>query len=146
MAAELTALRELTMEEGERVRGLVVPPLLMSLLREGRWVHPGDEELRRLIPWFEDPLDFLTSVAGMEWESRSMDMFADDASYPELFREVRGSEREAPVELPWLDVEKAFLIAVCRHAGDDVALALDYRTDPADPRVVGSDFWTDPRG
>lgn len=128
------------------VRGLGVPPLLVSLLAEKRWGHPGDEELARLIPWFEDPLDFLTSVAGMEWESRSMDMFADDVSYLELFREVRGSERETPVELPWLDVEKAFLIAVCRHPGDDVALALDYRTDPADPRVVGTDFWTDPRG
>lgn len=32
-----------------------------------------------------------------------------------------------------------------RHAGDDVALALDYRTDPSDPRVVGSDFRTNPR-
>lgn len=29
--------------------------------------------------------------------------------------------------------------------GDDVAMALDYRTDPADPRVVASDFWTDPK-
>ena len=25
------------------------------------------------------------------------------------------------------------------------ALALDYRTDLSGPRVVGSDFWTDPR-
>lgn len=29
-------------------------------------------------------------------------------------------------------------------SADDVAVALDYRTDPADPRVVASDFWTDP--
>ncbi|GHE38177.1 hypothetical protein [Streptomyces capitiformicae] len=42
-------------------------------------------------------------------------MFADDASCLELFREVRGSERVTPVELPWLDVEMAFLIVVCRH-------------------------------
>jgi hypothetical protein len=46
------------------------------------------------------------------------------------------------VELPWLDVEHAILVAVCRYAGDDTAIALDYRTDPADPRVVGSDIWT----
>ncbi|GAA3386339.1 hypothetical protein GCM10017750_68760 [Streptomyces racemochromogenes] len=32
-----------------------------------------------------------------------------------------------------------------RHAGDDVALALDYRTNRSDPRVVGSDFWTNRR-
>ncbi|GAA5000784.1 hypothetical protein GCM10025734_36010 [Kitasatospora paranensis] len=37
------------------------------------------------------------------------------------------------------------LLAVCRHAGDDVAIALDYRTGPDGPRVVGSDIWTDPR-
>ncbi len=29
--------------------------------------------------------------------------------------------------------------------GDDVALALDFRTSTADPTVVASDFWTDPR-
>jgi hypothetical protein len=62
-----------------------------------------------------------------------------------LFREVRGSVLREPVELPWLDVEWAFFIAVNRMPGDDVAVALDYRGDPADPRVVGSDFWSDPR-
>ncbi|GAA3809791.1 hypothetical protein ACFS5L_44390 [Streptomyces phyllanthi] len=74
-----------------------------------------------------------------------MDMFADDPRSSELFREVRGSSHRAPVELPWLDVEQAVLIAVNRVPGDDVALALDYRTSPSDPRVVGSDFWTNPR-
>jgi hypothetical protein len=32
---------------------------------------------------------------------------------------------------------------VNERPGDDVAVALDYRTDPADPRVVASDFWTE---
>jgi hypothetical protein len=36
------------------------------------------------------------------------------------------------------------LVAVNQRPGDDVAIELDYRTDPADPRVVGSGFWTDP--
>jgi len=36
------------------------------------------------------------------------------------------------------------LIAVNERAGDDVVVAVDYRTDPADPRVVASDCWTDP--
>jgi hypothetical protein len=31
-------------------------------------------------------------------------------------------------------------IAVCRFAGDDTAIALDYRTDAADPRVVASAY------
>jgi hypothetical protein len=54
---------------------------------------------------------------------------------------VRGSV-SGPDDLPWLDVEQAFNIAVNRRLGDDVAIALDHRTDPSDPRVVGSDAWT----
>jgi hypothetical protein len=78
----------------ERVwmRGLVVPSLLVSLVREGRWVHPGDAVMARVIPWFRDPPHFCGSVAETESESRSMDMFADDP-YSGLFREVRGGER-----------------------------------------------------
>lgn len=132
------------MEQVE-VRGHALPARLITLLREGRWQHPGDRELAKLIPWFEEPLDFLRSTKEIERESRSMDLFADDPLSLDLFHEVRGSTRPAPVELPWLDIEQALLIAVNRRPGDDVALALDYRTDPADPRVVGSDFWTNPR-
>ncbi|MFI1584400.1 hypothetical protein [Embleya sp. NPDC020630] len=96
-----------------------------------------------VIPWFEDPLVFVSNPEQMEFESRSMDMFADDPRCA-FFREARGSTATEPLELPWLDVEQAVLVAVNRNPGDDVALALDYRTEPADPRVVGSDFWTDP--
>lgn len=131
--------------EHPKVRGHTLPTKLAVLMREGRWRHPSDAELARLIPWFEDPLDFLKSVPEMESEARSMDLFAGDPRSSELFRETRGGGRSEPVELPWLDVEQAVLIAVNRRPGDDVALALDYRTDPADPRVVGSDFWTNPR-
>ncbi|GHI83399.1 hypothetical protein [Streptomyces xanthophaeus] len=131
-----------------KVRGLALPAELTALLRQGRWRHPGDAKMAELAPWFEDPLHFLTSAEQMTSESRSMDMFADDPLSSKLFREVRGSssgQAGRPVELPWLDIDQAVLIAVNRVPGDDVALALDYRTDPLDPRVVGSDFWTDPR-
>jgi hypothetical protein len=97
-----------------------------------------------LIPWFEDPLAFLTSVERMRRESMSLDMLADDEPSSRLFA-LRGGRERQPVDLPWLDVEQAVLIAVNRNPGEDVALALDYRTGTADPRVVASDFWTDPR-
>ncbi|GAA1972961.1 hypothetical protein [Kitasatospora viridis] len=127
------------------VRGLALPAQLASLLAEGRWRHPGAATLAKVIPWFKDPLDFLTSTREMEFECGSMDMFADGPSFA-FFRQARGSSTGgAPVELPWLDVEQAVYIAVNSRPGDDVALALDYRTDPLDPRVIGSDFWTDPR-
>ncbi|MBX7268152.1 hypothetical protein KIF24_20330 [Micromonospora sp. Llam7] len=35
---------------------------------------------------------------------------------------------------------------MAKYAGDDTAVALDYRTGDLDPRVVASDFWTDPQG
>lgn len=125
------------------VRGLALPRLLVSLLDRGRWRHPGDSVLSAVIPWFEDPLDFLHSPAEMRRESWFLyeDGSADDRRGSALFHVVRGSVA-GPSDLPWLDVEQAFNIAVNRRLGDDVAIALDYRTDPSDPRVVGSDVWT----
>jgi hypothetical protein len=38
--------------------------------------------------------------------------------------------------LPWLDAERAVLIAVNRHIGDDVAIALGYRNDTMHPAVA----------
>lgn len=131
--------------EEASVRGLVVPDLLVGLLANHRWRHPGDGVLREAMPWFTDPLIFLTSVDHMRRESRSLDSFSDDPASSNLFRVVRGSVLGHPVELPWLDVERAFIVAVNRMPGDDVAIALDYRTNPADPLVVASDFWSDPK-
>ncbi|NRQ33122.1 hypothetical protein HII36_14905 [Nonomuraea sp. NN258] len=128
---------------GLLVRGLTPPPLLIDLLAAGTWRHPGDAVMREVMPWFEDPLIFLTDLDHMRGESGALDLFADDERSAEVFRVARGS-LAGPVELPWLDVELAFLVAVNRLAGDDVAIALDYRGDPADPRVVAGDYWTSP--
>lgn len=127
------------------VRGLALPAALVALMEAGTWRDPDPQALHELMPWFADPLIFLTDVDWMRRENRSLDLFADRASSAALFREVRGSRTAGPVELPWLDVERAILIAVNRNAGDDVAVALDLRTDPTDPAVVASDFWSDPR-
>jgi hypothetical protein len=126
------------------VRGLPLPSLLIELLVARRWNHPGDEVLRRIMPWFRFPLDFLHSTQAMARESRSLDSFADDEPSRNLFRIHRAGTLTHPSGLPWLDAENAIVIAVNRILGDDVAIALDYRTDRHDPRVVASDFWTDP--
>jgi hypothetical protein len=55
-------------------------------------------------------------------------------------RSSDASRARAPVELPWLDVERAVFIAVNRHIGDDLGIALDYRTGTDDPRVAASDW------
>ncbi|WP_326664684.1 hypothetical protein [Streptomyces sp. NBC_00385] len=125
------------------VRGLALPALLTSLVDRDLWRDPGDAVLAKAIPWFKDPLRLVSNPEQMAYASQSMDMFADDP-HSAFFRQARGSRSVAPLELPWLDVEQAVLIAITRRPGDDGALALDYRSDPSDPRVVGSDFWADP--
>ncbi|MFY1635526.1 hypothetical protein ACN27F_20005 [Solwaraspora sp. WMMB335] len=107
-----------------QIRGLDVPALLLSLLREGRWQHPGETVLARTMPWFEDPLHFLASVGAMARESSSLFSLTEDNASVQLFRQARGSEQSEPVDLPWLDIDKAFLVAVNARPGDDVAIAL----------------------
>src|SRR5262249_60155296 len=88
-----------------------------------------------------DAVDFLSRTDLMERESRSLDDDADDERASRIFHVTRGSVA-GPIRLPWLDAELAVLIAVNRHAGGDVAIALDYRNDARDPAVVASDAWT----
>jgi hypothetical protein len=133
------------------VRGMELPAMLADLLACGRWRHPGDDTLRRVLPWFEVPLDFLPTTELMERESASLDMYADDEQGSRTFHVYRGSVT-GHVWGPWLDAELAFYIAINRELGDDVAIALDYRkkhwthTAPGSPAVVASDPWTYPGG
>jgi hypothetical protein len=122
------------------VNGLPLPELLAALIREGRWIHPGDPPLRELIPFLIEPVDYLRSPEAMRRESSGH--LADDPQLSAVFYTVRGNLLGAPVELPWLDVDRSLFIAVNRLPGDDVAIALDYRTDIVDPRVVASDWGT----
>jgi hypothetical protein len=117
--------------------------LLVRLLDDDQWRHPGEDVLKAVIPWFDAPLDFLRTPGEMGRESQFLyeDGSADNRRESAFFHVVRGSVT-GRADLPWLDVEQAFNIAVNRQLGDDVAIALDYRTDPSDPRVVGSDIWT----
>ena len=97
--------------------------------------------LGRVLPWLEYPLTFLTSTSGIEAESQGLDFEADDDRHSRVFHVTRGSVA-GPTWLPWLDAELAVLIAVNRIPGDDVAVALDYRSEAGNPVVVASDAWT----
>jgi hypothetical protein len=90
-------------EQDWTVRGLRLPVRLVSLLRSGRWRDPEESALHSLMPWFEDPLVFLTSVEGMRRESMSLDMLAEDERSSRLFA-LRGGRERQSVDLPWLDV------------------------------------------
>jgi hypothetical protein len=120
------------------VNGLPVPELLSELIRGGHWVHPGDVRLRNVIPFLVDPVDFLNTPEAMARESSGR--LADDPRLSPVFHMARRCRKAEPFELPWLDVDRAFFVAVNRWPGDDTAIALDYRTDDLDPRVVASDW------
>jgi hypothetical protein len=125
------------------VRELPLPTLLAHLIQSGRWQHPGDDILHEVIPWFEDPLTFLTSTSSVEAESQSLDMEADDERSSRLFHVARGGAG-GPIWLPWLDAELAVLIAVNRRPGDEGQSRWTTATGPGDPVVVTSDAWTYP--
>ena len=114
-----------------------VPPLLIELIKTGRWRQPSDETIKSVIPFLQEPMDFLLDGAAMQRESTGF--LADSPEMADLFHEYRGS-KVPERELPWLDVDKALFIAVNRVAGADLGIALDYRTDLEDPRVVASDW------
>src|SRR5262245_27812504 len=114
------------------VNGLPLPELLVTLIRDGRWAHPGDARLRDVIPFLVDPVDFLKSPEQMAFESSGH--LADDPQLSAVFHMVRGGRAAGPVELPWLDADRSFFVAVNRVPGDDVGIALDFRTDMDDPR------------
>ena len=63
-------------------------------------------------------------MQAMAKESTSWDFLTDDDASAQLFKQARGTERAEPIELPWLDVDKALLFAVSERPGDDVAVAL----------------------
>jgi hypothetical protein len=131
------------MDHRLEVNGLPLPPLLGSLMAAGRWVHPGDAAIRELVPFLQGPVDFL----GIESMGRAFCWsMADDPKYSAVFRVVRGSKSAKPVELPWLDADKAVFIAVNRIPGDDLGIALDYRTSAKDPRVVACEWLGGPAG
>ena len=123
-------------DEGEAKFMPAIPEIFKRLLHAGRWVHPGDDVLRQIVPCIDDPLDFLDSIESILRESSGH--LADIPHSSKLFKEVRGSRMAAPVELPFRDVEKSIFIAVNREIGADVAIALDFRNGAADPRVIAS--------
>lgn len=119
------------------VRGLSAPTLLVDMLNSNRWVHPGDDVIRQAVPFIHDPLEFLSSLDRMEQESGSLNSDADS-----WMHEYCGRNCDESRDLPWLDTDLAFFVAINACIGDDLAIALDYRNSRSEPRVVATE-WTD---
>lgn len=117
-----------------------LPSLLVELLGQGRWCHPGEERLKQLIPFLREPVVFLATIESMQSASNGLSSLADDKRIATAFHIGRGSKEIKPICLPWLDVELAVLISVNRFPGDDLGIVLDYRESIDDPRVLASDW------
>lgn len=109
-----------------------IPALLLRLIEAGRWRHPGDEALRSIVPFVHDPLEFLCSVERIHAQSASI----RSRSLEELGIVNSGNAKSGDPLL--LNADCALFIAINRQPGDDVAIALDFRTNPTEPRVVAS--------
>lgn len=124
------------------INGLPIPRLLLTLIEQDQWRHPGDAVIREIIPFFREPVDFLANMEEMSQESTGHleDMEED------LFYERRSSKDARARALPWRDLDRSFLIAVNREPGDDIAIALDFRSAVEDPRVIATNWHTGTRG
>jgi hypothetical protein len=123
-----------------QINALPIPSLLVDLLEQRRWRNPGENVIRQLAPFLREPVDFLTTVEAITRESSGF--LADEPGIANFFHVARGSKSTEPIRLPWLDVDLALFIAVNRYGGDDLAIALDYRPNVEDPRIVAND-WQD---
>lgn len=116
---------------------LPLPQMLIKMIESGRWAHPGDDVMLARIPFIRAPLVFLDSKDNMLFESGPL-MGPNEIEY-EGFSEYRGSVLGLR-DLSWIDVEQTIFIICNKWPGDDVGIALDYRTRINSPRVVGGDW------
>ncbi len=104
------------------------------MMSDGRWRQPPDELISSVIPFLKEPVDFLMREDQMRFESSGL--LADIADASIFNREYRSSTSKESPDLPWIDVDRSFFIAVNRRLGDDVGIALDLRTSETTPALL----------
>jgi hypothetical protein len=126
------------------INGLPLPALLISLIQNRKWRHPGKDALRAAIPFHRVEMDFLELELMRSNTEAHPELYEPPLLLPHM-REVRGSKMPTPVELPWLDVDRVILLAFAKEIGGVEAIALDYRASRTDPRVVANE-WQERKG
>jgi len=132
-----------------------LPILLVSLMDEGLWPKKiFNSQMRKISALFalrylsDEGVEFWDTAQNiLDYQGSQMEMLFEDADTPqksEYHRVQRGSLQNEPVELPWLDVEQAIFIGQPLEPGVDVFILLDYRSNPADPRVIVNVMQPDP--
>ena len=122
-------------DEIPKIRGMRFPPVFAQLWSAGKWQQPDESLVQSLIPWLQGPIQFIEAMEWMEAENGAS--LVDHPDSAQMFRQYRGSVC-GDKELRWLDVEQSLFVAVNRIHGDDLGIALDFRTSVVNPRVVAS--------
>jgi hypothetical protein len=128
----------------------VLPRALIEADRVAKW--PSQQRLSGSLlstaaPFMSD-MDFelltLSQISGKERsEIANLESLVDcakTASTALVWQVYAGNNTQGPSDLPWLDVEKALVVGGGADYGDDTFIALDYRLDRSDPRVVISQY------
>jgi hypothetical protein len=124
------------------VQGLPLPNLLVEMLGDGRWRHPGEQAVQQVMPWVYEELEFMP-IETMRRETAGLARVIEEDELAGIFWVARGSAQVELVELPWLDIEAAVIIAMARYS-DCIQVVLDYRTSAEEPRVVAyGEEWID---
>ncbi len=120
------------------IRGMRFPPAFAELWSAGEWQQPDEALIQSLIPWLQGPIEFIEAMHWMVTENHTL--LADHRYDARTWREYRGSVSPDKTDLPWRDLDQSLFLAVNRNPGDDLGVALDFRTSTDNPRVVAS-YW-----
>lgn len=127
-----------------------IPKALIAANNRAGW--PSEQRLSgsllSIAAPFMSAMDFeLLTIDQVSGKARSkvadletLVLFAKTPCTALVHRVYVGTNTLGPSDLPWLDVDKALIIGGGADYGDDTWIALDYRLDQADPRVVISQF------
>ena len=123
--ADATAwIEEATMQSTEaQVRGCIA-----KLIDRGDWLLVDSQAISACFSEPEDPVSLLRSLEAMDRNTRGL-VRVPGNSYSSRDDPARGDPS-------WVDIDRALVVAVNSIPGDDVAIAVDFRSDHA--RVVAT--------
>jgi hypothetical protein len=129
----------------DRTSGHPIPSIMIDLIKQKKWPvgristsSIARQDSCKFLGKLD--LEFLRSEDGMKADLDTLKEFAEHEQTSKTYGLRIGSQSDAPIELPWLDVEKAVCIGGGADYGDDVWLLLDYRTNGSEPRLIANEF------
>lgn len=111
-----------------------IPKTLIEVLND-KSILTLNNKINILIPFLKEPMIFLES----QEQIKTVHENSKDLLKEPIFAIKEGSSFET-ISLPFLDYNKCIFIAINKYPGDDLAIALDYRENNKEPRIIASDF------